>query len=795
MRLKLKVMITCSLLLGGVLLVAQPPGGFGGPPPTAFLTALDVDDDHALPKSEIEGAVAALTKLDKDGDGKLSNKETEWPPLFGDRSTGAGDFPFPPPPALAAIDADSNNVISAKELANAVVALKTLDENKDGQIDETEMQPDFGGGGGQGRGGRGGFGGGPSGRFGGGRASGKRLSPEELTFNDGAARIADHATYHKLSYRGPEVMIDSFLADLEFVKFTIEAASTDKPQFYFINTKTHRGHPMFAGAVGLPNSRGSGGDQMKGVLVYRPMLKSPSGQPGLYTFEFEPFDQYGYRDIRIAYDLLVDRMPVLKGNLGYYPRDRGINAYERDKAIFDKSDIPVFLDKDLTHSDIGYLPLNPAVSFGLLRLMTHEERPSPRDVVIYRSLPNELSRVAGVITEVRQTPLSHVNLRAVQDGVPNAFIAAASEHQAIKPLIGKYVRYAATKDGFEIRSATSKEVETYFKDLRPSKAQTPERDLTVKTARPLSEIQFGDSASVGVKAANLAAMRNFKLTEGTIPNGSAVPFYFYDEFMKHNDFYGYLDMLLKSPEFKKDRDTQDTELKKFRSLIKKGKMPDWMMASLATLHATYPEGTSLRCRSSTNNEDLPGFSGAGLYDSCTHKPDEGHLSKSIKQVYASMWNFRAFEEREFYRVDHSAAAMGVLIHPNFKGERANGVAVTDDILYQTKANYYVNTQVGEDLVTNPDIESAPEELLLAWYKEDGDRVMQRSNQTKNDKPLLSENHLERLRKHLGQIHGKFAKLYGRSSDDERFAMEIEFKITKDGQLVIKQARPWVYSQR
>lgn len=636
----------------------------------------------------------------------------------------------------------------------------------------------------RGPGGRGGFGSQPS---------GPRISPEDLEFKDGTAQISDHATYHKLSYHGPEVMVDTFLANLEFVKFTIDAATSAKPQFYFINTKTHRGHPFFARAVGLSNSRGDGGDQMKGVLVYRPMLKSPGGQPGLYTFEFEPFDQFGYNDIRIAYDLLIDRMPTLKGNLGYYPRDRGITSYQRDRSKFDSSDIPVYLDEHLTNSDIAYLPLNPAVSFGRLRVMSHDEIPGPREVVIYRTLPNELSRVAGVITEVRQTPLSHVNLRAVQDGVPNSFIANASEISTIKPLIGKYVRYATTKDGFEIRAASKPEVDTYFKDLRPSEPQVPLRDLSITKIRRLDDISFADSHSVGVKAANVAAMRRFKFSEGTIPNGSAVPFHFYHEFMKHNGFYNYVEDLLKNPEFQSSRETQEAELKKFRSLIKMGKIPETMMAALTELQRSYPNGKSIRCRSSTNNEDLPGFSGAGLYDSYTHKPAEGHLSKSIRQVYASMWNFRAFEEREFYRVDHAAAAMGVLIHENYKGERANGVAVSSDILYQSDATYYVNTQVGEDLVTNPELDSAPEELLLAWYKEDGDRVMQQSNQTANGKPLLSEPHLDQLRKHMGQIHGKFARLYKRSADDERSAMEIEFKITKAGQLVIKQARPWVYS--
>ena len=694
---------------------------------------------------------------------------------------------------ISAIDADQDNVISAKEIAGAEKSLHVLDKNGDGELADAEMMPDFGGGG------PGGFRRGPPGGFGGGRGgfadgtSGPRKDPDDLDFADGTGQIPDHATFHELSYRGPEVMIDTFLADLEFVKFTLDKANTDEQALYFMNTKTHRAHMMFARVAGL--SFGRGGDQMKGVLVYRPMLESPTGNAGLYTFEFEPFDTYSFEMVKVAYDALIDNMPVLKGNLGYYPRERGVTSYQRDKAKYEKAKLPVYLDEDLIATDLAYLPLNPGSSFGMLRVMAQDQRPGPRDVVIYRSLPNELSRVAGVITEVRQTPLSHVNLRAVQDGVPNSFITDASEHGVIKPLIGKWVNYRVTSDGFEMREAKVEEVEAYFKDLRPADTQIPKRDLSVKRIRKLDDIDFADAASVGVKAANLAAMRKFKIPAEVVPNGHAVPFFFYDEFMKHNQFDDYLEKLLKNAEFKTSRDRQEAELKKFRSLIKKGKMPTWMMKALEELQQAYPEGQSLRCRSSTNNEDLPGFSGAGLYDSFTHRVDEGHLSKSIKQVYASMWNFRAFEEREFYRVDHAAAAMGVLVHPNFKGELANGVAVTDDILYQTDGNYYVNTQLGEDLVTNPDEESVPEELLLGWYEKDGHQIMRLSNQSTNGKQLLSKQHLAQLRKHLGQIHGKFAKLYGKSSEDTRFAMEIEFKITDKGQLVIKQARPWVFAQK
>ena len=71
--------------------------------------------------------------------------------------------------------------------------------------------------------------------------------------------------------------------------------------------------------------------------------------------------------------------------------------------------------------------------------------------------------------------------------------------------------------------------------------------------------------------------------------------------------------------------------------------------------------------------------------------------------------------------------------------------------------------------------------------------MRRSNQTKGEL-ILSAKHLEKLRESLGIIHNRFAKLYGYSYEAEDFAMEVEFKVTREGALSIKQARPWVFSE-
>ena len=437
-----------------------------------------------------------------------------------------------------------------------------------------------------------------------------------------------------------------------------------------------------------------------------------------------------------------------------------------------------------------FSPLNAAVGFGLLRVMTLDERPNPRDVVIYPALPNELSRVAGVITTVGQTPLSHVNLRAVQDKVPNAVIASALTDPQIKALIGRYVKYTVATAGVTIAPATQSEVEAHHAAARPVAAQTPQRDLTVHAIAPLTKIGFDDWKAYGVKAANLATLGKLDLPDADVPDGYAVPFYFYDEFMKAAGLYDRARTMIADAKFRSDPAVQDKQLGELRDAIKAATMPAWMMTELSTLQKSFPAGSPIRCRSSTNNEDLPGFSGAGLYDSKTQRPDEGHMSKCIKQVYASVWNLRAFLERDFYRIDHLTTAMGVLTIPNVDDERANGVAVSIDPVYETPGAFYVNTQLGEDLVTNPEALSVPEALLLG---SDGSvNVINRSNLAEPGDLLLNTTQTAALRSSLSVIKDQFAVLYN-VGQSEKFSMEIEFKITKSGALSIKQARTWVFN--
>ena len=66
-----------------------------------------------------------------------------------------------------------------------------------------------------------------------------------------------------------------------------------------------------------------------------------------------------------------------------------------------------------------------------------------------------------------------------------------------------------------------------------------------------------------------------------------------------------------------------------------------------------------------------------------------------------------------------------------------------------------------------------------------------SNQVPRGQLLMSDAQIDQLRRHLQDIHDHFEGLYN-PGPDEPFAMEIEFKITSDDVLSIKQARPWVF---
>ena len=220
-----------------------------------------------------------------------------------------------------------------------------------------------------------------------------------------------------------------------------------------MNTVTHRSHGSFASSIDYSLYQG-----LRGEIVYHPNVVAPDGSLGVYRFEFEPNDAYAFDVVQSAYEVLAASMPLLEDNLAYYPMPaRALPLYHEEKALFDDSRVDILLEEDI-FPDVDFISLNQGTGYGVLREMSLEERPHPRDIVIYESLPNDLPRVAGIITTVPQTPLSHVNLRAVQDNIPNAFIRDAPDDATIGSLLDSHVEYTVTLDGYTLRAATKAEV-------------------------------------------------------------------------------------------------------------------------------------------------------------------------------------------------------------------------------------------------------------------------------------------------------------------------------------------------
>jgi phosphoenolpyruvate synthase/pyruvate phosphate dikinase len=395
--------------------------------------------------------------------------------------------------------------------------------------------------------------------------------------------------------------------------------------------------------------------------------------------------------------------------------------------------------------------------------------------------------VAGVDTKV--------NLRAKQNNTPNAYLRAAATDPRIAKHVDSIVRYEVAPDDIDIRAASADEMEEFLEKQRPDKPQTPPRDLSRTEIVDLDKASHADLTSIGAKAANLAELRRV-LAPDIVPHGYGVPFYFYDRFMTKNDLYEEIRDIIEDDEFLKNEEIREERLSAIRKKIRRAKMPGKLRDALGEMRERFPAG--IRCRSSTNNEDLKDFNGAGLYDSFTHRPDEGHIEETVKQVWASLWNRRAFEERHFYRIDHFHTAMAVLVHPNFDDEIANGVALTKNVYFPDFRGFYVNVQVGESLVTNPDPNAIPDELLVM---EDVDQStpetpayetirIRRSSLVGPGKSVLTDAQLKLLTRQMELIQEHFKRVY-EAETDQAFAMDLEFKIDSREQLTIKQARPWV----
>lgn len=198
----------------------------------------------------------------------------------------------------------------------------------------------------------------------------------------------------------------------------------------------------------------------------------------------------------------------------------------------------------------------------------------------------------------------------------------------------------------------------------------------------------------------------------------------------------------------------------------------------------------VRFRSSSNVEDLPSFNGAGLHTSVSAELDDPTRSveDALRTVWSSLWDTRAYDEREHANIDQSAVLMGLLVHAAHRGEAAQGVGISRDLLDLTRDDiYYLNAQLGEATVTNPAPGVTTEELLYSWTLPELSYRSQSS--LASGGTVLTLVRARRVACALAAVHEHFRPLLDPTFENRVFAMQIEFKFERDDTLVVKQARP------
>lgn len=629
----------------------------------------------------------------------------------------------------------------------------------------------------------------------------KKLPDESLTGRVWQSEVRDMATWKRLSKP---------LRDAEFSKFVIDLKTN---KIYFVDSNVFMLHadfvvdylqkiPRTAANMKAYNRNYSTKKPqfILGYLTHYPELNLPNVDTkvtprDLWTFSFWEGDTIQAQDIQQSYRRLQQTFTVAP--LVFRPDS---SEQERVASQLKAFHIPT-INNNQIYQSLPYQAFNIGTAVGRLVIvppttkienLTFEDD----DIVLLQSSYPDISPVAGVITTQFSTPLSHVNLRAAAWGIPNAAITDAV--QEFKIFDGMQVVYEVTEAGYKLRLA--KEAEVIQHNISKS-AKTiivmPPADLTTTLLLPLNRINAEDANKYGAKTSNLGEMVQ-RDTSLNIPDGFGIPFSYYLAHIKQNLIDQLIYKILNDPKFLKDTSWRRTHLNTIRLAIANAPLSANAFNKIQTKWQKQLAGSGVFVRSSTNAEDLNGFSGAGLYDTVPNVKDTKALEAAIKQVWASVWNLRAVEERTHFGIPHEQVYPAVLIQSAVNAEAA-GVLLTTDIWGHQGNTFTINAKWGLGMRVVEGQKIA--EQILFDTSNDGTRVISRSDESTMLVANPSGGMMEvPVTKGAAILTEKRAKILGKSAQhiaqifNQTRVLDIEWVLeTQSGHDVfwIVQARPYV----
>jgi hypothetical protein len=603
-------------------------------------------------------------------------------------------------------------------------------------------------------------------------------------------RIDSRADFDELArvyYRG------RFYA-LPHVMFVIDRR--DHGRVYYVNSKAYQFHKDFVNAKYLSLERGRAFYENNYLSPARRFLLGTIARQAVvdkFTFEFWEGD-------RLTRQLLGESYAALSRTF-YAPLFFKPTSLAQEEVAGELNKeagaarVPLLTASELAR-DAEYQPLNLGAGIGQLRIIdcvTPDTVIDRNQIIIFREPPAQLTPLSGIVTTEPASPLSHVNVLAKSWAIPNAHIKDADK--LFGALEGKYVKLDVRENDYTLVPADPREVaERNRLWVERAAAVTPPADINYKQLVDLKHQRARDSKKFGAKSANLGELINSRSPAVHVPPGFTVPFYYYREFLSLNDLEGRIGEAVEEDRFVHDPAYRKSRLAEIRRWIQSGRHSEaFKRAVIEKVRRDYA-GRGLFVRSSTNAEDLPDFSGAGLYTTVPNVRSEEQLMDAIKAVWASVWNYEAYEARESFGMSHFAVYPAVLIQEGVDAESA-GVAVTADPFDpRDRGAVYVNAKrglgikvveghrVAEQVIYRPRsgtlqvLTRSDEDTMLAFDERGGVREAK----VEPSRAVLTDEAVRRLARAALQVKRAFG---GRDQD-------IEWAYSR-GRLYIVQSRPYV----
>jgi hypothetical protein len=455
---------------------------------------------------------------------------------------------------------------------------------------------------------------------------------------------------------------------------------------------------------------------------------------------------------------------------------------------------------------VTYQPLTEAVGYGVLTYVSAdalERTPLGEQVIVVTDrVPNDIPLVGGLVTEAFQTPLAHVNLLSRNRGTPNMALRDARNDPRLAPHLGTLVRLTVGPGAFEVVPAPPEEALAFWEARRPSgEPLRPRVDRTLRGVVPLSAHTFADLPALGGKAAQFAELYRVQSRDPDCPgpltvppDAAAVPVVHGLEHFEASGAAALLAGFEADPQFRADPAVREAGLAEVRGAILAHPVDPALLGDVEAYVVEHFGAGKARFRSSSNTEDLPGFNGAGLYTSTSADAADpaSSVADALRTVWASLWNRRGYDERTFHNVAQDGVAMAVLVHAAYPAERANGVAISRNILEPLYRDHYINAQIGEASVTNPAPGVTSDQLVFRRRSPPSIEYLGRSSLT-GGRPVLSDPEVAGLSCRLAAIHAHYKPLLDPAGTQRWFAMDTEFKLLDDARvLLFKQARAYAF---